>query len=83
MSLAFLPTSHPVVPLTHLCFVWQGTWYTLDTQGGLLDLPSVQRDNTGRYRCRAENSHGSASRPLDVDVRCECFYEIDFFYIYI
>ncbi|KAK7105321.1 nephrin-like [Littorina saxatilis] len=46
----------------------QGNWYDVQVDG-VLDIPSVRRDNSGVYRCYAENVHGSEYRTFKVDVR--------------
>ena len=50
---------------------WSDAWNVVMEDENIWQLPKINRNMTGQYRCTASNACGSDSRKVDIDVQCE------------
>ena len=57
---------------THpLNFFWTNVKTGQVTKGKLLNIPNIRRDQSGEYRCTANNTCGNESTTMFINVTCK------------
>lgn len=53
--------------------IWEKvkTGERIHTEGNLLNITNINREQAGEYRCKANNTCGEASTVVDIDVQCK------------
>ena len=57
------------------CF-WKNMKTGQVTEGKLLNIPNIRRNESGEYRCTANNTCGNESTGMFIDVHCKNLYNI-------
>ena len=64
-------------PLNHF---WKNVKTGQVTEGKLLTIINIRRNQSGEYRCIANNTCGSESTGMFIDVHCKNLYGVCFHY---
>ena len=57
------------------CF-WKNMKTGQVTEGKLLNIPNIRRNESGEYRCTANNTCGNESTGMFIDVHCKNLYNV-------
>ena len=59
-----------------LNYFWKNVKTGHVTKGKLLNIPNIRRNQSGEYRCTANNTCGNESTGMFIDVHCKNLYNI-------
>ena len=57
-------------------FFWKNMKTGQVTEGKLLNIPNIRRNESGEYRCTANNTCGNESTGMFIDVHCKNLYNV-------
>ena len=57
-------------------YFWKNMKTGQVTEGKLLNIPNIRRNESGEYRCTANNTCGNESTGMFIDVHCKNLYNI-------
>ena len=59
-----------------LNYFWKNVKTGQVTEGKLLNIPNIRRNESGEYRCTANNTCGNESTGMFIDVHCKNLYNV-------
>ena len=57
-------------------YFWKNMKTGQVTEGKLLNIPNIRRNESGEYRCTANNTCGNESTGMFIDVHCKNLYNV-------